>query len=108
MNLRQRLDELRALEQKATPIPWTHWQPLPAAPGREGCGREDEMKDPGAKSDLNTWVIVAPQGLCYVGLHKNEAETWSIALGWPDEAEIAEHKKDGWYAAQATITWRKP
>ena len=65
-------------------------------------------QDPGAKSHLGVWVIVSPQGLVYVGLHKDEDETWSIALGWPDTAEIAHHKALGWYAAEATLTWKDP
>jgi hypothetical protein len=57
---------------------------------------------------LTTWVVVAPSGLVYVGLHENEADTWQIALGWPPAEEIAERKAQGWYAAPATITWQKP
>ena len=54
------------------------------------------------------WVLVAPDGVAYVGLHDDEAGAWSIALGWPSDQEIEDHKRAGWYAAQATMTWKKP
>jgi hypothetical protein len=57
---------------------------------------------------MNTWVIVGPSGLYYVGLHANESSAWSIALGWPSSEEVESRKKSGWYAAKAEITWRRP
>jgi hypothetical protein len=30
---------------------------------------------------------------------------WAIALGWPSDEEIDEHKAAGWYAAPAVLTW---
>jgi hypothetical protein len=54
------------------------------------------------------WVIVSPQGVYWIGHAENEANAWSIALGWPDQAEIRYHMGRGWYAAQATVTWQKP
>ena len=54
------------------------------------------------------WVVVGPHGVYYVGLHDDEAGAWTVALGWPDAEEIAERKADGWYAAQATMTWTQP
>lgn len=57
---------------------------------------------------LDTWVIVGPKGLAYVGLHSNEHGAWWAYLGWPDQDEITERKAQGWYAAKATITWTRP
>lgn len=54
------------------------------------------------------WVVVAPDGVVYIGLHDDEDSAWRVALGWPDAAEIAEKKRAGWYAAQATTTWTRP
>ena len=54
------------------------------------------------------WVVVGPRGVYYVGLHDDELGAWTVAMGWPDAAEIAERKADGWYAAQATMTWTQP
>lgn len=54
------------------------------------------------------WVIVSPAGVYWIGHAKDEAHAWSIALGWPDHAEITDHKALGWYAAEATVTWHKP
>jgi len=62
----------------------------------------------GALSALRTWVVVAPHGLAYVGLHDSEAGAWSAALGWPDAAEIAERKAAGWFATVASVTWQRP
>ena len=58
-------------------------------------------------SKLQTWVIVAPDGLAYVGLHEDESHVWRIFLGWPAGEEIAERKLQGWYAAPAAITWTR-
>ena len=57
---------------------------------------------------MRTWVIVGPHGLEYVGLHECEADVWTIYLGWPSPEEVAEKKAEGWYAAPANITWKKP
>lgn len=54
------------------------------------------------------WVVVAPDGVFYLGLHEDEDGAWRVALGWPDAAEVAEKKRAGWYAAQATTTWTRP
>lgn len=65
------------------------------------------MSDPG-KLGAQPWVVVAHDGLYYIGLHECEADAWKVSLGWPDEEEIAEKKAMGWYAAPATATWRGP
>lgn len=65
------------------------------------------MSDAGGRG-RTTWVVVAPNGVYWVGLCDGEDAAWEIALGWPDEAEIADHKARGWYAAEGTLTWRKP
>lgn len=53
------------------------------------------------------WVVVAPSGVHWLGHAKNEADAWAVALGWPDDAEIAHHKARGWYAAEGTVTWSR-
>lgn len=65
------------------------------------------MADPGVL-ERSTWVVVAPSGVVYVGLHTDEADTWQTCLGWPSEQEIQYHREAGWYAAPATITWKRP
>lgn len=54
---------------------------------------------------MKPWVIVSPSGLYYIGMHQEELGVWQIALGWPSNTEIEERKRQGWYAAQATVTW---
>jgi hypothetical protein len=55
------------------------------------------------------WVIVTHHdGVYWLGHAEDEAHAWCIALGWPDQAEIDSHKAEGWYAAQATVSWRRP
>lgn len=63
---------------------------------------------PGPKPKLNTYVIVAPYGLVYVGLHEDERDCWRIFLGWPTVGEVRERINAGWYCAKAEITWRMP
>lgn len=54
------------------------------------------------------WVIVAPDGLRWLGLAMNEHHAWQFALGWPDQKEIQDHKEQlGWYASEATCTWKR-
>ncbi len=55
----------------------------------------------------NAWFVVSPRGVDWLGLARDERHAWTIALGWPDDAEIAHKKAKGWHAAQATVTWRK-
>ena len=59
-------------------------------------------------TDMHTYVIVSPEGLVYVGLHKEEADAWRIFLGWPTVGEVREKIAQGWYCAKATITWQRP
>lgn len=54
------------------------------------------------------WVVVAPTGVHWLGHAHNELGAWTDALGWPDEEEVQEHKRQGWYAAEATVTWKRP
>lgn len=54
------------------------------------------------------WVIVSPDGVHWLGHANDEYHAWTIALGWPDAAEIRDHQARGWYAAQATVTWQRP
>lgn len=54
------------------------------------------------------WVIVAPDGVLWLGHANSEAQAWKHALGWPSPAEIGERKAQGWYAAEATVTWKRP
>lgn len=62
------------------------------------------MHDP----TLMPWVVVAPNGVYWIGHASDERSAWEIALGWPHESEVAERKAAGWYAAKATITWKRP
>lgn len=54
------------------------------------------------------WVVVGPRGVFWLGEAENELAAWTIAFGWPDDEEIAKAKAHGYYAAEATITWKKP
>jgi hypothetical protein len=54
------------------------------------------------------WVVVTPAGVRWLGHAADEADAWQVALGWPDAEEIAEHKRAGWYAAEATVSWTRP
>lgn len=65
------------------------------------------MSDRGALTS-RPFVFVGPQGLAYVGLHNNEADCWRVALGWPDDAEIAAAKARGFCVYEATVSWQKP
>lgn len=58
-------------------------------------------------STEHPFVLVGPKGLAYVGLHKDEASCWMVALGWPDADEIAHQKAQGFAVYQATLTWQK-
>ena len=57
---------------------------------------------------LMPWVVVSPAGVYWLGHAHNENGAWTDALGWPDAEEVAEHKRAGWYAAEATVTWQHP
>lgn len=54
------------------------------------------------------WVVAGPPGLVYVGLHKDEEDTWKIFLGWPHPEEIEHAKRHGFYAAPAACYWKRP
>lgn len=54
------------------------------------------------------WVIVGPDGVFWLGLADSEAQAWYWALIGPLPEEIAEHKARGYYAAEATLTWKRP
>lgn len=56
---------------------------------------------------MDTWVVCGPRGLYWIGLCRDEQQAWTIALGWPTDEDVEAHKKHGWYAAKATVTWRK-
>jgi hypothetical protein len=57
--------------------------------------------------DPSVWVLISPRGMYYAGLHQDEESVWETALGWPDQSEISEKKRNGWYAAKATCTWQR-
>lgn len=54
------------------------------------------------------FVIVAPDGVFWLGHARDEAHAWDICLGWPSQDEVAARKRDGWYCARATVSWKKP
>lgn len=42
------------------------------------------------------WAYIEPDGRILADTHfKDEADTWKIALGWPDDEEIEEAKRRG-------------
>ena len=55
---------------------------------------------------LRPYVLVDPQGLIYVGLHASEESCWRIALGWPSQEEIDQHKAHGFAVYPANVTWQ--
>lgn len=57
---------------------------------------------------LETYVVVSPSGLMYVGLHSSERDTWTIYLGWPTDEDIQTYLDQGWYCTKANITWQRP
>jgi hypothetical protein len=57
---------------------------------------------------MKAFVVVAPGGVHYLGLCSDEEDAWRVALGWPSAQEIEQHKAKGWYAAEATLNWKKP
>lgn len=54
------------------------------------------------------YVIVAPDGVYWVGLAEDEKKAWRIALGWPTIGEVREKTNAGWYCAQCELSWHKP
>ena len=46
---------------------------------------------------IETYVIVSPNGLEYVGLHDSSDDAWGIFLGWPTKGEVRELLRLGWY-----------
>lgn len=59
-------------------------------------------------SEKMPWVVVAPSGVYWLGHAEDEDGAWRIALGWPDVEEVREHRRVGWYAAAATVSWTRP
>lgn len=59
-------------------------------------------------SALRAFVIVAPEGLAYVGLHESEDAAWRLFMGWPTKGEVRERQALGWYCAPAEVKWRRP
>ena len=59
-------------------------------------------------TELMPWVVVSPSGVSWLGHASDESGAWSVALGWPDDEEIAHHRRQGWYAAEAMVTWTRP
>ena len=51
------------------------------------------------------WVVVGPNGVIWLGHARGENQAWDFALGWPGKEEIQSHKDQGFYAAEATVTW---
>lgn len=55
-----------------------------------------------------TYVVVGPSGVRWIGLAENEHSAWTVAFGWPTPEEIAVAKAAGWYCVKATVTWKAP
>ncbi len=62
------------------------------------------MTDPGA-NDLRPFGLYSPEGCTYLGLHNSFADCWKVALGWPSDDEIAEHKAAGWYCVEGMFSY---
>ncbi len=56
---------------------------------------------------LMPWVVVSGNGVMWLGLAKDEDCAWTYALGWPSKEEIEDKKKKGWYAKDATVSWKE-
>lgn len=63
--------------------------------------------DPGALSQ-RPFVMVGPKGVAHVGIHKDEADCWRVALGWPTAEEIRHAQAKGFAVYPATLTWTVP
>lgn len=53
---------------------------------------------------MKPWAVMSPHGIEYVGLCTDETHAWHIALGWPPDEEIAQLKKQGWWASDTAVT----
>jgi hypothetical protein len=52
------------------------------------------------------WAVVMVDGSIVTGSDfRNEADAWRVALGWPDEEEIAEAKKRGAFSVLGTFSY---
>lgn len=51
------------------------------------------------------FVIVGPNGVEYLGLHKDEHGVWETFLGWPTPEEVKEVKAKGYACYPATVSW---
>lgn len=58
------------------------------------------------KAVYSPWALMRGEELFWLGVAKNEAEAWQIALGWPDKAEIDDAKSRGIYAAPVGLVPR--
>ena len=43
----------------------------------------------------DTYVVVSPKGVVWIGLADDEQHAWTIALGWPRQDEIDYNKRAG-------------
>ena len=66
------------------------------------------MTNSSNKNEYKPYVIVGPNGLEYVGLHLTKDTCWTIYLGWPSQEDIDWYKNNGYYCAEANLTWREP
>ncbi len=48
-------------------------------------------------------IIEATGRLRYIGVDSGEADTWRVALGWPDKEEIADAKRRGMRFARVSV-----
>lgn len=50
------------------------------------------------------WAIIKPNGdILLDSTFEYEADAWRVALGWPDDQEIEEAKKNGFRAVFASV-----
>jgi hypothetical protein len=54
---------------------------------------------------LRPFAVYSPRGCVHIGLHTSHADCWQIALGWPAQEEIDQHKAKGWYCVEGTFSY---
>ena len=69
------------------------------------AGSERKLVDGGR---LQPYVIVAPDGVFWLGHAESEATAWNYATGWEPLEDIEQRKTAGWYCASAVVTWHAP
>jgi len=61
------------------------------------------MENPYDREVYSPWAVMRGDEIYFLGMAKDEKDTWTIALGWPDEDEIHDAKSRGLYAIPVEI-----